>query len=71
MLMAGAPVPDRPNIHSNASPWLKVPVHADVLIRTRRGEALADYTEKQGAGFYMDGDMFAAFLETVQESVAA
>jgi hypothetical protein len=42
-----------------------------VLIRTRRGEALADYTEKQGAGFYMDGDMFAAFLETVQESVAA
>jgi hypothetical protein len=25
MLMAGAPVPDRPYIHSNASPWFKVP----------------------------------------------
>jgi len=23
--MAGDPVPDRPNIHSNACPWLKVP----------------------------------------------
>jgi len=32
---------------------------------------LAEYTDKLGAGFYMDGDMFAAFLETVQESVAA
>jgi len=40
MLMAEAPVPDRPNIHSNAIPWLKGPgVHADVLIRTVRGEA--------------------------------
>jgi hypothetical protein len=23
--MVEAPVPDRPNIHNNASPWLKVP----------------------------------------------
>jgi len=23
--MVRAPVPDRPNTHSNASPWLKVP----------------------------------------------
>jgi hypothetical protein len=32
--MAEAPVPDRPNTQSNVSPWLKVPGHADVLIRT-------------------------------------
>jgi len=32
MLMAEAPVPDRPNIRSNVSPLLKVPDHADVLI---------------------------------------
>jgi hypothetical protein len=38
--MAGAPVPDRPDIHSNASPWLKGPRgHVNVLIRTMRGEA--------------------------------
>jgi len=34
--MAEAPVPDRPNIQSNASPYLKVPGHADVLIATSR-----------------------------------
>jgi len=32
--MAEAPVPDRPNTQSNVCPWLKVPGHADVLIRT-------------------------------------
>ena len=37
--MAEAPGPDRPNIHSNASPGLKDPWgHADVLIQTMRGE---------------------------------
>jgi hypothetical protein len=35
--MAEAPVPDRPNIHSNASPGLKDPWgHADVLTQTMR-----------------------------------
>jgi hypothetical protein len=32
--MAEAPFPDRPNIQNNVSPWLKVPGHADVLIRS-------------------------------------
>jgi hypothetical protein len=32
---------------------------------------LAEYTDKLGAEFYMDGAMFTAFLETIQESVAA
>jgi hypothetical protein len=39
--MPEAPVPDRPNIHSNASPGPKGPCgHADVLIRTMGGEGL-------------------------------
>jgi hypothetical protein len=39
--MPEAPVPDRPNIHSNASPGLRGPRgHANVLIRTMRREGL-------------------------------
>jgi len=37
MLMAGASVSDRPNIHSQRAPGLRGPLgHADVLIQTRR-----------------------------------
>ena len=38
--MAEAPVPDRPNTQSNVCPWLKVPGHADVLIRTMEAGGL-------------------------------
>ena len=39
--MAEAPVPDRPNVHINASHGLRSLVHADVLIQTMKGEGAA------------------------------
>ena len=47
--MPEAPVPDRPNIHSNAFPGPKGPCgHADVLIRTMGGEGLGLQRSIQG-----------------------
>jgi hypothetical protein len=55
MLTTGAPIVDRPD-NTNAPPWLKVPGHAEVLIRTNgilasvssSGEDSEEVIEPQG-----------------------
>ena len=46
--MAEAPVPDRPNIHSNAPHGLRSLVHADVLIQKMRGKAPKKRPQRRG-----------------------